>query len=97
MRFRSRLFYVLAILTAASAVCLISLISGGATEMYSANTSGMDDVATTIAASTWYAIIGCPGALLFVIFALLGWRNAAGARTERRHREQLEVMKSKSS
>ena len=93
MRFRSKLFYGVAILAALFVVMLVvsaasttgdesNLCANLLTPAESADCeTGVDSIQVTI--------VLCLGLPFVLLFALLGWRNAAGIKSEDRHAELL--------
>ena len=93
MRFRKRLFTVLAVLAALWACggsYFASQFYAGAAQQTKDTT---DQLAIGIANTTWLAIFLCTGIPLFFFFALLAWRNSVGLRNERKHQETLAAMR----
>lgn len=104
MKFRSRLFGVLALLSLAWICYGMFTASSVASNMLSATVTpaGNLDAETARAARAAGVGIGagigltfflCSGLPLFVLFSLLSWRNSVGLRKEQMHREQLEAIK----
>lgn len=104
MKFRSRLFGVLALLSLAWICYGVFTASSVASNMLSATVTpaGNLDAETAQAARAAGVGIGagigltfflCSGLPLFVLFSLLSWRNSVGLRKEQMHREQLEAIK----
>ncbi len=92
MKTRKRLFYILAVLTI---ILMFAWIAAG-TE---AVEESKDDLATElerdaadVGGGLGITIIFCLMTPIALFFALLGWRNGAGIRTERRHQEQLAMQ-----
>jgi hypothetical protein len=96
MRFRKRLFTVLALLIGLGMCWLIgaAALNWGEFSDQTAATGGDREVAETVGAMAWLAessVYLCVGIPLFFLFALLGWRNSVGLREEKRHQERLQT------
>lgn len=79
MKFRSQLFWLFALGFLALAAIVMFWI-------YAYSSQENDTFAACLTACCWGT---CPLSLALV-FQLLAWRNAAGERVERRHREMLD-------
>ena len=99
MKFRSRLFWGLAILVLLGTCGIIASASdqvqkeGLPDDCVESASVEVCESAQALGIGIGSMVILCPGLILFMIFALLGWRNGAGYRTERRHQEQLAVAR----
>lgn len=92
LKFRKRLFWGLALLVLAFMALMVfspgtSYEDAIAQSGYEAGSLQAESYAlgTSIA---WMAVV-CVGTPVFVVFALLGWRNGVGLRQEIRHREMM--------
>lgn len=93
MKFRSRLFGVLAILTVLLVIGLVAGADPSNETCVETTNQAACEAGSAIGTGAAVSIVLCVGLILFVTFALLAWRNGAGYRVERRHREQLEAAK----
>lgn len=104
MKFRSRLFGFLALLSLLWICYGVYASSSAFSQVVSATVtpSGTLDAETTNAARAAGAGIGaglgltvflCSGLPFFVLFSLLSWRNSAGLRKEQMHKEQLDAIR----
>lgn len=88
MRFRKRLFTGLAL--------LVLILLAGIYLSY-ASTEPTEDVtsedAFNLGKAAGFSMFACVLLPLFALFALLGWRNSVGLRSEQRHREQLDALR----
>lgn len=102
MRFRKRLFTVLAILSLGWIVWGLS-VTGGAvgTSSERADATYQQDsierasatVGIGIGAGLSTAIFLCTGLPLLLLFSLLAWRNGVGLREKQRHEEMLAAVR----
>ena len=102
MLFRKRLFTLLALLVLAAVVLLVYnylTVSVEPDESVASDelSQGAYEVGASIGRGLGITLTLCIGLPLFGLFALLGWRNSVGIKTERRHQEQLEVLKQQAS
>jgi len=104
MKFRSRLFGALALLSPAWVCYGVFTASSVASTMLSATVTPATNLDAETAQAARAAGVGigagigltfflCSGLPLFVLFSLLSWRNGVGLRKEQMHREQLEAIK----
>lgn len=104
MKFRSRLFGFLALLSLLWICYGVYASSSAFTQVVSATVtpSGTLDAETAQAARAAGAGIGaglgltvflCSGLPFALLFGLLSWRNSVGLRKEQMHREQIEAIK----
>ena len=105
MKFRSRLFGVLALLALAwlcygmfAYTSYFGTFLNRATPVPSGSLSSEDRTAiqnagATIGTGVGMTFVLCTGLPLLALFGLLSWRNGVGLRKEQMHREQLEAIK----
>lgn len=93
MKFRQRLFWFLAF-------CALGWIAyglsatGRAVETVGATaTSDAEMAGIGLGASLSTGVFLCTGLPLFLLFAIVAWRNGAGIRAERRHQELLAAQR----
>lgn len=104
MKFRSRLFGVLALLSLAwmcYGVYASSSVASNLLEATVTPASGIDTetaqaartVGVGIGAGIGLTFFLCSGIPFFLLFSLLSWRNSAGLRKEQMHQEQLNAIR----
>lgn len=91
MKFRKRLFSVLAVLVFLGGVVWALEYDEDVQEVAVENE--VEAAARDVGEGIGMGIIFCVTAPLVGLFALLAWRNAVGIRTEERHREHMDVMR----
>lgn len=94
MLFRKRLFYTLALLVFAYVVGTL-LLAPDVVDTARQDPTNQTEVAqagVTIGAGIGVTLVLCIGGFFFLMFALLGWRNAAGLKAEKRHKELLDAQ-----
>lgn len=105
MKFRSRLFGVLALLSLAW-ICYGTFAytsyfgdflnrptpppSGSLT---SEDRTNIQNAGATIGTGIGFTFVLCTGLPFFALFGLLAWRNSAGLRKEQMHKEQLNAIR----
>lgn len=98
MRFRKRLFTVLAIL------CLLWIAYGCTSagqvtskqlQSQQAQSSTAYQAGTLIGTSVISTVFLCTGVPLFFLFALLAWRNGVGLTNKKRHEETIAALQQK--
>lgn len=106
MKFRSRLFGLLALLslawlcygvTATSSAfnSVVSTPAATAGSLSQSDANAARAAGATIGSGISLTIFACTGLPLLLIFGLLSWRNSAGLRAKQRHEELLEVERQK--
>lgn len=106
MKFRSRLFGFLALVSLLWVCYGLSLSSAafsnvvGATVTPSGNltaeeTQNLRTAGAGIGAGLGVTFFLCSGLPLALFFGLMSWRNASGLKNEQRHKEQLDAIKGK--
>ena len=91
MKFRRGCFTLLALLVLVGACLWFVSFAQEAEEIETE--SEAEEAGKTLGQGLGTLIIACPSAVLFIVFALLAWRNAVGIRTERRHQEHMETLR----
>lgn len=95
MRFRKNLFTILALLSIAWIIYGLSATSSAASRQLQseqAQESAAYQAGTAIGAGLSTTIFLCTGGPLFVVFALLAWRNGVGLTNKKRHEETLAAL-----
>lgn len=100
MRFRQRLFMVLALMALAwiaygfyvSANVYQRQTAENETTI-SASQQGAAQAGTAIGTGIGLTFFLCSGLPFFVLFSLLSWRNGVGLKREQMHKEQLAAIK----
>ena len=93
MKFRQRLFWILAVLVVLYVSAAVLTDTNTSEICADASNTEVCNAAASVGAGIGTTIVLCIGAFLFTVFALLAWRNGVGLATERRHQEQLAVAR----
>ena len=89
MKFRKRLFTILALLVLILMVWVTVFYAGADKPEEATYGEDANDVLNSVAWSVWI----CLFAPFLAFFSLMAWRNSVGLTTERRHQEQLEALR----
>lgn len=108
MKFRSRLFGLLTLLslawlcygitaTGSAFSSVVSTPAPTSTYLNQSDANAARAVGATIGGGLGLTFFACTGLPFTLIFGLLAWRNAAGLRTQQRHEELMNIERQKLS
>lgn len=104
MKFRSRLFGLLALLslawlcygvtaTGSAFSSVVSTPERGSSSLSASDANAAKAVGATLGSGLSLTIFACTGLPFLLIFGLLSWRNSVGLKTQKRHEETLDAMR----
>ena len=91
MKFRQRLFWLLAFLSLAYVVGTFALAGDSAAEGEETRTE-TEQTFYEVGTGIGVGVVTMCGGALFFVFALMAWRNGVGVRNKRQHEETLAVQ-----
>lgn len=91
MKFRKRLFSLLAVLVVLNGIVWITSYNDDVQQIEVQNET--EQAARDVGEGIGVTIILCLSIPFFVAFALLAWRNSVGLRAEERHQEHIEALR----
>lgn len=92
MKFRKHLFRLLGLLT--TLIAILWIVGGLSGVDEEPAQSEAEEVGRAVGSGAAISVILCITVPLAMFFFIMSWRNAVGIRMEKRHQEQLEVMRS---